>query len=90
MATLQAATTSNGAVVIEVHRQTSFGDDGEIDHRVLTSRRDRPEASEFGVDDRPEVRQTDASEQSTVFADTANHRRTLVGDDAQGQFLYEE
>ncbi|UPV75233.1 hypothetical protein M0R89_03970 [Halorussus limi] len=93
---------------IEVHRQTSFGDDGElemsetsietsledfgaeIDHREPTSRRDRPEASEFGVDDRPKVERTDASDQSTLFADTAADQQTLTGDDAQGQFLFEE
>jgi hypothetical protein len=60
---------------IEIQRQTTFGEDGElevtetsvetsledfgadVDQCDRGSRLDRPEGSEFGVDDRPEVNQ---------------------------------
>ena len=94
--------------VISVHRQTAFGDDGqleitersvetsledfgaEIDHRNCDSRLDRPAASQFGVDDRPEVIQSSESDQSSLFADTDEDQRTLEGNDAAARCLYEE
>jgi hypothetical protein len=42
--------------VTETRVETSLEDFGaEVDHRDRESRRDQPAASEFGVDDRPEV-----------------------------------
>ena len=42
--------------VTETSVETSLEDFGaDVDHRDRDSRLDRPEASEFGVDDRPEV-----------------------------------
>ena len=42
--------------VTESSVETSLEDFGaDVDHRDRDSRIDRPEASEFGVDDRPEV-----------------------------------
>jgi len=49
-----------------------------------------PEASEFGVDDRPEVEQTFKGDQSTLFADTVENQQTLAGDDAADRCLFEE
>lgn len=82
---------------INIHRQTAFGDDGQlevtetnvetsledfgadVDHRERDSRLDRPEASEFGVDDRPAVQQESESDQSKLRRDsrgpTDTHRR---------------
>lgn len=57
-----------------------FGAD--VDHRDRDSRLDRPEASEFGVDARPEVDQAPDGEQSVLFADTAEDQQTLGGENA--------
>jgi hypothetical protein len=57
--------------VTEASVETSLENFGaDVDHRDRDSRLDRPEASEFGVDDRPEVEQTSEGDQSTLFADT--------------------
>jgi hypothetical protein len=62
---------------------TSLEDFGaNVDHRDRDSRLDRPEASEFGVDDRPEVAQSSTGDQSTFFADTDAGQQTLTGDEA--------
>lgn len=77
--------------VTETSVETSLEDFGaDIDHRVRDSRLDRPKASEFGVDDRPEVEQTSDREQSNLFADTAEDQQTLGGDTAADQCLYEK
>ena len=91
---------------ISVHRQTAFGDDGqlevtetsvetsledfgaEVDHRE--SRRDQPAASEFGVDDRPEVARASEGDQSALFADFDENQQTLVGNEAAARCLFEE
>lgn len=94
---------------IEIHQQTAFGADGElevtetsvetsledygadVDHRERESRLDRPEASEFGVDDRPEVQQSvDEDEQASLFADTDEDQQTLTGDAAAMRCLFGE
>ena len=49
-----------------------------------------PEASEFGVDDRPEVEHSDKGDQASLFADTAENQLTLAGDDAADRCLFEE
>ena len=66
----------------------NFGAD--VDHRDRDSRLGRLEASEFGVDDRPEVEQTSEGDQSTLFADTDEYQQTLAGDDAVDRCLFEE
>jgi hypothetical protein len=77
--------------VTETSVETSPEDFGaEVDHRDRGSCLDRPEASEFGVDDRPEVEQTSEGEQSSLFADTAEDQQTLAGDDAAARCLFEE
>ena len=69
--------------VTETSVETSFGDFGaDVDHRDRDSRLDRPEASEFGVDDRPEGEQSSESNQSNLFAETTEDQQTLAGDDA--------
>lgn len=92
---------------ISVHRQTAFGDDGqlevtetnieisledfsaEVDHRDRDSQLDRPAASQFGIDDRPEVAQASEGDQSQLFAETADDQQTLSGDLANTRCLYE-
>ena len=93
---------------IEIHQQTAFGDDGQlevtessvetsledfgadVDHRERDSRIDRPEAEEFGVDDRPGGTRSSESDQSNLFAETAEDQQTLTGDDAAMQCLFGE
>ncbi|MDB9234617.1 hypothetical protein PN419_14765 [Halorubrum ezzemoulense] len=77
--------------VTETSVETSLEDYGaDVDHRDRDSRLDRPEASEFGVDDRPEVEQPSEGEQSSLFADTAEDQQTLAGDDTAARCLFEE
>jgi len=77
--------------ITETSVETSLEDYGaDVDHRDRDSRLDRPEASEFGVDDRPEVEQPSEGEQSSLFADTAEDQQTLAGDDAAARCLFEE
>ncbi|WP_254538840.1 hypothetical protein [Halomarina litorea] len=71
--------------------ETSLEDFGaDVDHREQTSRVDRPEASEFGVDDRPEVDQSSESNQATLFADTDDDQQTLTGEDAATRCLFDD
>lgn len=77
--------------VTETSVETSLEDFGaEVDHRDCDSRLDRPSASQFGVDDRPEVRRSAESDQSTLFADTEESQKTLAGDSAAAQCLFED
>jgi len=77
--------------VTETSIETSLEDFGaDVDHRDRDSRLDRPEVSEFGVDDRPEVEQLSEGDQSTLFADTTEDEQTLAGDDAAARCLFEE
>jgi len=77
--------------VTETSVETSLEDFGaDVDHRDRDSRLDRPEASKFGVDDRPEVEQSSEGEQSSLFADTAENQQTLAGDDAAARCPFEE
>ncbi|WP_458190724.1 hypothetical protein [Haladaptatus sp. NG-WS-4] len=71
--------------------ETSLEDFGaEVDHRDRDSRLDRPAASQFGVDDRPDVEQSAESDQSTLFAATADDQQTLAGDEANTRCLYDD
>lgn len=63
-----------------------FGAD--VDHRERTSRRDRPAATQFGVDDRPEASRSESGEQGALFADTAEDQRTLTGERAAARCLF--
>jgi hypothetical protein len=77
--------------VTEASVETSLEDFGaDVDHRDRDSRLDRPAASEFGVDDRPEVERSTEADQSTLFADTDKDQQTLAGDDASDRCLFEE
>jgi len=77
--------------VTETSVETSLEDFGaDVGHRDRDSRLDRPDASEFGVDDRPEVEQTFEGDQSTRFANTDEDQQTLTGDDAATRCLFEE
>ncbi len=76
--------------VTETSVETSLGDFGaDVDHRDRDSRLDRPEASEFGVDDRPEVKKGSDGEQSTLFADTDEDQQMLTGDEAARRCLFD-
>ena len=77
--------------ITETNVETSLDDFGaDVDHRDRNSRLDRPEASVFGVDDRPEIVQSSTGEQSSLFADTDADQQTLTGDDAAIRCLFEE
>ena len=77
--------------VTETSVETSLEDFGaDVDHRDRDSRLDRPEASEFGVDDRPKVEQASEGDQSMLFADTDEDQQTLAGDDAAMRYLFDE
>ena len=76
--------------VTETNIETSLEDFGaDVDHRDRDSRIDRPKASEFGVDDRPEVEQASEGDQSALFADTDDDQQTLTGEEAVMQCLFE-
>ncbi len=72
---------------VDIARE-DFG--AEVDHRDRDSRLDRPAASQFGVDDQPDVEQSAESAQSTLFAATADDQQTLAGDNANTRCLYED
>ncbi len=77
--------------VVEESVETSLEDfGGEVDHRERDSKLERPEADQFGVDDRPEVARSAESDQATLFADTADDQRTLTGEDAATRCLFED
>ncbi|WP_115864210.1 hypothetical protein [Halorussus litoreus] len=77
--------------VTETSVETSLEDFGaDVDHRDRDSRLDRPAASEFGVDDRPEVERSAEGDQSTLFADTDKDQQTLAGEQATKQCLFED
>ena len=88
----QAVFTSDGGLEPEADSiETSLEAFGaEVDHRQRESQLDRPAASEFGVDDRPEVNGTDAGEQHALFADTDGNQRTLGDKPAAARFLFED
>jgi hypothetical protein len=65
----------------------AFGAD--VDHRERDTRMDKPEATSFGVDDRPEVTSSDGGEQGALFADTTDDQQTLTGERAASQCLFE-
>jgi len=75
--------------VIETSVETSLENFGaNVDHRDRDSRLGRPEASEFGVDDRPEVEHSSEGDQTSLFADTAEDQQTLTDDDASDRCLF--
>lgn len=86
----QTAFADDGQLhVTETSVETSLEDFGaEVDHRDCESRMDRPAASHFGVDDRPEVRRSAESDQATLFADTEEDQATLAGERAATQCLF--
>ncbi|MFC4987077.1 hypothetical protein [Saliphagus infecundisoli] len=90
----QAAFTDDGELELTGESvATSLEDFGaDVSHRDQESRLDRPAASEFGVDDRVEVRQSEAddTDQTSLFADTADDQQTLTGEDASAQFLFDD
>jgi len=68
---------------------TSLADFGAaVDHRERTARIDEPSASEFGVDDRPEVKKADDGEQSGLFTSVDDDQRTINGEQAAGRSLF--
>lgn len=65
---------------------TSLEDFGaDVDHRERTIRIDEPRTSEFGVDDRPEVKRADDGEQNGLFISADKDQCTLDGDQAARQ-----
>lgn len=87
----QARFDTDGAITTEGEvTETSLTDFGaDVDTRERESQIDRPEASEFGVDDRPEVT-TDGTdgEQVALFADVDPGQQTLTGAEASMRFLF--
>ena len=68
---------------------TSLEDYGaEVDHRERDSQVEQASASEFGIDDRPEVKQTESGEQAGLFTSAAEEQRTLDGEQAAGRSLF--
>ncbi|GAD52499.1 hypothetical protein MBEHAL_1259 [Halarchaeum acidiphilum MH1-52-1] len=82
--------SENGELEVqESSVETSLEDYGaDVDHRERESRIDRPEASEFGVDDRPEVQTSiNEDEQTSFFADTDADQQTLTDEAAAVRYL---
>ena len=68
---------------------TSLEDYGaEVDHRERDSQVEQASASEFGIDDRPEVKRAESGEQAGLFTSAAEERRTLDGEQAAGRSLF--
>ena len=68
---------------------TSLEDYGaEVDHRERESEIEQASASEFGIDDRPEVRRADEGEQVGLFTSAEEDQRTLDGEQAAGRSLF--
>ncbi|GAA0312766.1 hypothetical protein [Halarchaeum salinum] len=89
----QAAFSDNGGLEVqESSVETSLEDFGaDVDHRDRESRRDRPKASEFGVDDRPEVQDSNEDdEQAVLFPDTDDDQQTLTGERAATRCLFDD
>jgi len=88
----QAVFTDNGDLEPEADSvETSLEAFGaEVDHRQRESELDRPTASEFGVDDRPEANRTDIGEQHSLFADIDSDQQTLEDESAAARFLFED
>ena len=60
----------------------------EVDHRERETQVEQASASEFGVDDRPEVKQAESGEQTGLFTSAAEDQRTLDGEQAAGRSLF--
>lgn len=79
----QAAFSTDGYLeVSDESIETSLEDYGaDVDHRDVDSRIERPVASEFGVDDRAELRRSDteSSDHASLFVNTAEDRQLLGG-----------
>ncbi|MFC5971395.1 hypothetical protein ACFPYI_08650 [Halomarina salina] len=90
----QAAFDANGALeVTETSVETSLADFGAaVDYRERDTRRAKPAASEFGVDDRSKIDQRGdrGSEQSRLIAQTDATQRALDGTSARHPNLYEQ
>ena len=88
----QAVFTGDGGLEPEADSvETSLEAFGaEVDHRQRESQLDRPTASKFGVDDRPEVNRINAGEQHSLFADMDSNQRTLEDESAAARFLFED
>ena len=68
---------------------TSLEDYGaEVDHREQETRVEQASASEFGIDNRPEVKRAESGEQAGLFTSAAEEQRTLNGEQAAGQSLF--
>jgi hypothetical protein len=68
---------------------TSLEDYGtEVDHREQESRVEQASASEFGIDDRPEVKRAESGEQAGLFTSAAEEQRTLDGEQAAERSLF--
>ena len=68
---------------------TSLEDYGaEVDHRERESEIEQASASEFGIDDRPEVKRAESGEQAGLFTSAAEEQRTLDGEQAAGRSLF--
>jgi hypothetical protein len=69
--------------------RTSLEDFGaEVDHRTRDTKIEQASASEFGIDDRPEVKRAENGEQVGLFTSAAEEQRTLDGEQAAGRSLF--
>jgi len=60
----------------------------EVDHRERETQVEQASASEFGVDDRPEVKRADEGDQAGLLTSAAENQRTLDGEQAAGRSLF--
>ena len=68
---------------------TSLEDYGaEVDHCERDSQVEQASASEFGIDDRPEVKRAESGEQAWLFTSAAEEQRTLDGEQAADRSLF--
>ena len=75
----QASFSADGAVEVEGSTETDLCDWGAEVGRETETRTEKARASEFGVDDRPEVEERDAGEQEALFVGGDEAQKTLDG-----------
>jgi hypothetical protein len=84
----QASFGEDGEIVVQGTTETSLDQFGiDLDHRDPDSRVDKPEATEFGIDDRPQIKQ--ASQEGTqvpLVASIHEEQETLCGEDPPAPF----
>ena len=81
---------ADGGFEIDKHTESDLADWGFVEKgSERETRYLEPKASEFGEDDRTEVKQSGQTEQETLVLDVDDDQMTLSGEEASGQANFE-